>query len=103
MSKYFPLLQYAEKLFVRRIKDNQHHTLVAQRVWESVRINDKKGVYRYIVNSDVGVNSIRGKASFGTIFNSAKVVQFQLSIARMRCSQLFFPLVFFLNYRGNHR
>lgn len=46
--------QYAEKLFVRKPKDNR--LSVAQQIWEAVHANDKKAVYRYIVNSDVDVN-----------------------------------------------
>ncbi|XP_047180658.1 ADP-ribosylation factor GTPase-activating protein AGD3 isoform X1 [Vigna umbellata] len=46
--------KYAEKLFVRRPKDNR--LSVAQQIWEAVHANDKKAVYRYIVNSDVDVN-----------------------------------------------
>ncbi|XP_061367028.1 ADP-ribosylation factor GTPase-activating protein AGD3 [Gastrolobium bilobum] len=48
--------KYAEKLFVRKPKDNQYRLLVAQQIWEAVRANDKKAVYRYIVNSDIDVN-----------------------------------------------
>lgn len=50
--------QYAEKLFVRKPKDNQYCLLVAQQIWEAVHANDKKAVYRYIVNSDVDVNVV---------------------------------------------
>lgn len=50
--------KYAEKLFVRKPKDNQYRLLVAQQIWEAVRANDKKAVYRYIVNSDVDVNVV---------------------------------------------
>ncbi|KAH1053102.1 hypothetical protein GLYMA_08G257600v4 [Glycine max] len=50
--------KYAEKLFVRKPKDNQYCLLVAQQIWEAVHANDKKAVYRYIVNSDVDVNAV---------------------------------------------
>lgn len=50
--------KYAEKLFVRKPKDNQYRLLVAQQIWEAVHANDKKAVYRYIVNSDVDVNAV---------------------------------------------
>ncbi|XLR63325.1 hypothetical protein S83_013997 [Arachis hypogaea] len=49
--------KYAEKLFVRKPKDSQYRLLVAQQIWEAVRANDKKTVYRYIVNSDIDVNA----------------------------------------------
>lgn len=51
-------MQYAEKLFVHKLKDNQYHLLVAQQIWEAVRANDKKAVYRYIVNYDVDINAV---------------------------------------------
>ncbi|KAJ1435466.1 Pleckstrin-like proteiny domain [Sesbania bispinosa] len=50
--------KYAEKLFVRKPKDSQYRLLVAQQIWEAVRANDKKAVYRYIVNSDIDVNLV---------------------------------------------
>ncbi|KHN13825.1 ADP-ribosylation factor GTPase-activating protein AGD3 [Glycine soja] len=34
--------KYAEKLFVRKPKDNQYRLLVAQQIWEAVHANDKK-------------------------------------------------------------
>ncbi|XP_035542461.1 ADP-ribosylation factor GTPase-activating protein AGD3-like [Juglans regia] len=48
--------KYAEKLFVRKSKDKQYPHLVAQQIWEGVRANDKKAVYRHIVNSEADVN-----------------------------------------------
>ncbi|KAG6651414.1 hypothetical protein CIPAW_06G108900 [Carya illinoinensis] len=48
--------KYAEKLFVRKSKDRQYPHLVAQQIWEGVRANDKKAVYRHIVNSEADVN-----------------------------------------------
>ncbi|KAI4343449.1 hypothetical protein L6164_010794 [Bauhinia variegata] len=50
--------KYAEKLFVRKPKDSQYRLLVAQQMWEAVRANDKKAVYRYIVNSEVDFNAL---------------------------------------------
>uniref|UniRef100_A0A5B6ZQY3 Putative ADP-ribosylation factor GTPase-activating protein AGD3 n=2 Tax=Davidia involucrata TaxID=16924 RepID=A0A5B6ZQY3_DAVIN len=47
--------KYAEKLFVRKPKDNR---TVAQQIWEAVRTNDKKAVYRLIVNSEAEVNAV---------------------------------------------
>ncbi|KAL9688386.1 hypothetical protein QQ045_032807 [Rhodiola kirilowii] len=54
--------KYVEKLFVRKIREN-HYLHLSARVWESVRINDVKGVYRYIVTSEVDLNAIHGRAS----------------------------------------
>ncbi|GAA0182916.1 hypothetical protein LIER_30451 [Lithospermum erythrorhizon] len=45
--------KYAEKLFLRKPKDNRP---VAKQIWEAVRSNDKKAVYHLIVNSEADVN-----------------------------------------------
>ncbi|XP_017642433.1 ADP-ribosylation factor GTPase-activating protein AGD3 isoform X3 [Gossypium arboreum] len=50
--------KYAEKLFVRRPKDKQHPNPVAQQIWEGVRANDKKAVYRYIVSCEADINAV---------------------------------------------
>ncbi|GMY15213.1 ADP-ribosylation factor GTPase-activating protein AGD1-like isoform X1 [Fagus crenata] len=55
--------KYAEKAFVRK-KDDQDLLSVAEQVWGSVRGNDKKAVYRQIVNSGADVNAIHGQAVF---------------------------------------
>ncbi|KAL8464394.1 hypothetical protein ACS0TY_034066 [Phlomoides rotata] len=55
--------KYADKCFVPRLKDYQHVLSVAEQLWESVRINDKKAVYRLIVTWDADVNAIHGQAS----------------------------------------
>ncbi|KAE8123785.1 hypothetical protein FH972_018714 [Carpinus fangiana] len=57
--------KYAEKAFVRKIKDNQHLLSVAEQVWGCVRANDKKAVYHHIVSSDADVNAIHGQALLG--------------------------------------
>ncbi|PON97461.1 Arf GTPase activating protein, partial [Trema orientale] len=49
--------KYSEKAFVCRTKDNYNLYQVEQQVWRGVRVNDKKGVYRNIVCSEVDVNS----------------------------------------------
>lgn len=48
-------VQYALKAFVRKPKD---HSLVAQHIWEAVGANDKKSVYRLIVNFEADVNHV---------------------------------------------
>lgn len=50
--------KYAEKLFVRKPKDNQYSRSVQNLIWEGVRMNDKKAVYRYIVNAEADVNAV---------------------------------------------
>jgi len=57
--------KYAEKAFVRKIKDNQHLLSVAEQVWGCVRANDKKAVYHHIVSSEADVNAIHGQALLG--------------------------------------
>lgn len=69
-------MQYAEKLFVDKPKDNQYRLLVAQQVWEAVRANDKKAVYRYIVNYEVDVNAVY-EQTCGSSLTLAKVMLLQ--------------------------
>ncbi|KAF8390750.1 hypothetical protein HHK36_025277 [Tetracentron sinense] len=79
--------KYAEKLFVRKPKDDKHLLSVAQHMWDSVRTNDKKAVYRHIVNSEADVNALHGQASFSTSLTLAKVMllQEQAGIDRNYC------------------
>ena len=53
-------MQYAEKLFVRKPRDN---CIVTQQIWEAVPTNDKKAVYRLIVNSEADVNAVYEQVS----------------------------------------
>lgn len=66
--------KYAEKLFVRKPKDRQYPNLVAQQIWEAVHANDKKAVYRHIVNSEPDVNAVYKQASCGSNLTLAKVM-----------------------------
>ncbi|PON54804.1 Arf GTPase activating protein [Parasponia andersonii] len=66
--------KYAEKLFLRRPKDRQYPHLAAQQIWEGVHANDKKAVYRHIVNSESEVNAIYKQASYGSSLTLAKVM-----------------------------
>lgn len=76
VKEKFIQAKYAEKIFVRRPKDNQYRLLVAQQIWEAVRANDKKAVYRYIVNSDVDVNVVYEQACNNSL-TLAKVMLLQ--------------------------
>lgn len=67
--------KYAEKLFVRKPKDTQHLRLLAQQIWEGVRNNDKKAVYRYIVNFDADVNAVYELTSSSSSLTLAKVMR----------------------------
>ena len=59
-------MQYSEKIFVNRIKNNNLLLSVAQQLWESVCANDKKSAYQHIVESDLDLNAICGQEYFGT-------------------------------------
>lgn len=47
---------------------------MAQQIWEGVRANDKKAVYRHIVNSEVDVNAVYEQTSCGSSLTLAKVM-----------------------------
>uniref|UniRef100_A0A7C9CU10 ADP-ribosylation factor GTPase-activating protein AGD3 n=1 Tax=Opuntia streptacantha TaxID=393608 RepID=A0A7C9CU10_OPUST len=66
--------KYAEKLFVRKPKESQHLRLLAQQIWDGVRNNDKKAVYRYIVNFEADVNAVYELASSSSSLTLAKVM-----------------------------
>ncbi|KAH9698332.1 ADP-ribosylation factor GTPase-activating protein AGD3 [Citrus sinensis] len=67
-------LMYAEKLFVRKPKDNQYLHSVAHQIWEGVRTNDKKAVYRHIVNFEVDVNAVYEQVSCISSLTLAKAM-----------------------------
>ncbi|KAH7578514.1 hypothetical protein JRO89_XS01G0391800 [Xanthoceras sorbifolium] len=69
--------KYAEKLFVHKTKDHQHLHSVAQQVWESVRDNDKKAVYRHIVCSEANVNAVHRQTSYSTALPLAQLMQLE--------------------------
>ena len=69
---FWQKLQYEDKLFVRKPKDSHHLHLLAQQIWEGVRTNDKKAVYRYIVSFEADVNAVYEPGSSLTL---AKVMQ----------------------------
>lgn len=66
--------KYAEKLFVRKPKDNQYLHSVAHQIWEGVRTNDKKAVYRHIVNCEVDVNAVYEQVSCISSLTLAKAM-----------------------------
>ncbi|XP_044461542.1 ADP-ribosylation factor GTPase-activating protein AGD3-like [Mangifera indica] len=66
--------KYAEKLFIRRPKDNRNSHTVAQQIWEGVRTNDKKAVYRHIVSSEADVNAVYEQASSNPSLTLAKAM-----------------------------
>ncbi|XWS63483.1 hypothetical protein CRYUN_Cryun06bG0101600 [Craigia yunnanensis] len=68
--------KYAEKLFVCKLKVEQYPHSVAQQIWEGVHANDKKAVYRYIVNCEADVNAVYEQSS-GSLLTLAKVMLLQ--------------------------
>lgn len=69
--------KYAEKRFIQKMKDNQHILSVAQQLWESVRSNDKKAVYRLIVTCEADVNAVHGQASPSSSLSLANIMHLQ--------------------------
>ncbi|KAH9623708.1 hypothetical protein KSS87_013422 [Heliosperma pusillum] len=58
VKELFIHAKYEEKVFVRKMKGQQHAFSVSQQMWESVRVNNKKAVYRLIVCSGADVNVV---------------------------------------------
>ncbi|GJV24893.1 ADP-ribosylation factor GTPase-activating protein AGD3 [Tanacetum coccineum] len=67
--------KYASKVFVRKPKD--HNSLVAQHIWEAVGANDKKSVYRLIVNFEADVNHVYEQGSCNSSLTLAKAMLLQ--------------------------
>lgn len=63
------------------MKDGHPVLSIAQKMWRSVRYNDKKAVYRNIVSSQVDLNAIRGKASSNTPLTLAEVMKLQEQVS----------------------
>ncbi|KAM3200305.1 hypothetical protein P3L10_032667 [Capsicum annuum] len=55
--------KYAQKSFVHKVAGSGHLLSVAQQLWEGVRKNDKKTVYRLIVVYQADVNAVYGQTS----------------------------------------
>ncbi|KAG8379561.1 hypothetical protein BUALT_Bualt07G0101800 [Buddleja alternifolia] len=67
--------KYVEKRFVHKLDDGQHLLSVGEQLWESVRLNDKKVVYRLIVVWEADVNAVHGRPSSITSFTLANVMR----------------------------
>ncbi|XP_073303652.1 ADP-ribosylation factor GTPase-activating protein AGD3-like isoform X1 [Primulina huaijiensis] len=63
--------KYAEKVFVRKPKQNRP---VAQQMWDAVHANDKKAVYWLIVNSEPDLNTFSEQVTCNTSLTLAKVM-----------------------------
>nr|GLL21684.1 ADP-ribosylation factor GTPase-activating protein AGD3-like [Ipomoea trifida] len=57
--------KYAEKGFVHKENNSVNMLSVAEQLWEGVRTNDKKAVYRLVIVYGADVNGINGNASDG--------------------------------------
>ncbi|KAL6969199.1 ADP-ribosylation factor GTPase-activating protein agd3 [Sarracenia purpurea var. burkii] len=78
IKEKFIYAKYADKLFVRKPRDN---STVAQQIWEAVCINDKKAVYRLIVNSEADANAVYEQVSWKSLtLAKAMLLQEQTSL-----------------------
>ncbi|KAL7139720.1 hypothetical protein ABFS83_09G072500 [Erythranthe nasuta] len=75
VKEKFIQAKYVEKRFLHKLKDSQHFLSVAEQLWESVRVNDKKSVYRLIVTWEADVNAVRGQSSPVTSLSLANVMR----------------------------
>ncbi|KAG2301154.1 hypothetical protein Bca52824_029805 [Brassica carinata] len=75
VKELFIHAKYSERIFVRKAIDSQHFQAVFQEIWENVRANDKKSVYKHIVCSEADVNALRGQASYTVSLPLAKMMQ----------------------------
>ncbi|CAH8364219.1 unnamed protein product [Eruca vesicaria subsp. sativa] len=77
VKELFIHAKYSERIFVRKATDSQHFQAVFQEIWENVRANDKKSVYKHIVCSEADVNALRGQASYTVSLPLAKMMQLE--------------------------
>ncbi|KAI4386345.1 hypothetical protein MLD38_004283 [Melastoma candidum] len=80
--------KYAEKLFLRKPKENVHPQAVAQQIWDAVLANDKKALYRCIVSSETDINSTFEQASSSSSLTLAKMMLMQETTSRTHTSSL---------------
>eukprot|EP00262_Sarcandra_glabra_P012331 TRINITY_DN3151_c0_g1_i1.p1 TRINITY_DN3151_c0_g1~~TRINITY_DN3151_c0_g1_i1.p1 ORF type:complete len:466 (+),score=66.46 TRINITY_DN3151_c0_g1_i1:176-1399(+) len=75
VKEKFIQAKYVEKLFVRKPKVDQHLS-VPQQMWDGIRNNDKKALYRHIVAFDADVNAVLGPTPtpFSTSLTLAKAM-----------------------------
>lgn len=76
LKEKFIQAKYAEKIFVSKSTANQHVS-VAQQIWDAVRVNNKKVVYRHIVDSDADINAVHRQGACSTSSTLAKVLLLQ--------------------------
>ncbi|XP_059643691.1 ADP-ribosylation factor GTPase-activating protein AGD3-like [Cornus florida] len=69
--------KYVEKRFVYKVNVKQNLLSMAKKLWDSVRTNDKKDVYRQLVIFEAEVNAIHGQDSHNSSSNLFKVMRLQ--------------------------
>ncbi|KAJ0231407.1 ADP-ribosylation factor GTPase-activating protein AGD1 [Hirschfeldia incana] len=78
VKELFIHAKYSERIFVRKETDSeQHFQEVFQEIWENVRSNDKKSVYKHIVCSQTDVNALRGQATYTVSLSLSKMMQLE--------------------------
>lgn len=82
-----PFFQYSEKRFLQKVRDGKHILSVAEQLWESVRLNDKKTAYRLIAMCEVNVNAIHGQASpkTSTLTQGTRSLECKNSVQNFDC------------------
>ncbi|RID58763.1 hypothetical protein BRARA_F02035 [Brassica rapa] len=78
MKELFIHAKYSERIFVRKAIDSQHFQAVFQEIWENVRANDKKSVYKHIVCYQADVNALRGQASYTVSLPLSKMMELEV-------------------------
>lgn len=73
VKELFIHAKYEEKVFVHKTKGTQNAFSVPQHMWESVRANNKKAVYRLIVCSEADVNAMHRQPSSAKSFIMPRV------------------------------
>ncbi|KAL8140141.1 hypothetical protein V2J09_006162 [Rumex salicifolius] len=73
VKELFIHAKYSEKVYARKMKGNPQLFSVSEQMWESVRNNNKRSVYRLLVSSRADVNAIHSQAS--SILSSNKPLQ----------------------------
>ncbi|XP_051148167.1 ADP-ribosylation factor GTPase-activating protein AGD3-like isoform X2 [Andrographis paniculata] len=75
VKEKFIQAKYVERRFAVKQKDKQPSMSISKQLWEIVRINDKKAVYRMLVKCEANVNAVRGHASPNTSSDSENVMK----------------------------
>ncbi|PKA53901.1 ADP-ribosylation factor GTPase-activating protein AGD3 [Apostasia shenzhenica] len=90
VKEKFIKAKYAEKAFVRKPGSDPYNLFATRQMWEGVRANDKKAVYRLIVATNADVNAVYELTSLSTSLTLAKamLLQDQTSLVQDQNSNL---------------